>query len=142
MGKLFAKATDEIGTLTVLAVIVVEFRWTVTPRLNSATYHSIVMAGAPTDLDRWKRIVVASMIWPETWLKSGFASLKLALNVTNAFVITTDAIVTFRVDVPAASVDCPFWTFGDCGAYAGCSTAWSANVAYQHPSEFVGSHAD
>src|SRR5712691_7263689 len=51
-----------------------------------------------------------------------------------------DVMVTFRVDVPAASVDCPFWTFGDCGAYVDCSTVWSANVPYQHPSEFVASH--
>jgi len=51
-----------------------------------------------------------------------------------------DVMVTFTVDAPAARVDCPFWMFGDCGAYVDCSTAWSVNVPYQHPSEFVASH--
>src|SRR2546428_7486348 len=96
MGKLFAKATDGIGTLTVLAVIVVEFRWTVTPRLNSATYHSIVMAGAPTDFARLERNVVAAVILPGNLLETGFAPFKNALNVTNTFVITTDVIVSVQ----------------------------------------------
>src|SRR5436309_14829492 len=44
------------------------------------------------------------------------------------------------VDVRAGRIGCPFCTFGDCGAYVDCAPAWSVNVPYQQPSEFVASH--
>ena len=106
-GKLSVSDTEEMGTLTVVAVIVADPRWTVTPRGNSARYHLIVIAGAPVEVARWNRIVVASITWPEIWLNPGFASLKLAPNVRNARAVTNDATVTLTVDDPAASVVCP-----------------------------------
>src|SRR5437879_12587603 len=115
-GKLSVRETEEIGTLTVVAVIVADPRWTVTPRGNSATYHLIVIAGAAVDVARWKRIVVASITWPEIWLNPGLSSLKLAPKVRNACVVTTDEIVTLTVDDPAARVASPLWMFGPCGA--------------------------
>src|SRR3989441_3934886 len=114
-GKLSVRDTEEIGTLTVVAVIVADPRWTVTPRGNSARYHLIVIAGAPVEVARWNRIVVASITWPEIWLNPGLASLKLASNVRNARVVTNDATVTLTVDDSAASVVCPLWIFGACG---------------------------
>ena len=68
-GKLCAMLTAEIATLTDAAVMVWVPRWTDTPLGNSATYHSIVIAGALGPLDdrsRWNRRVVASRIFPET----------------------------------------------------------------------------
>src|SRR5437867_5348816 len=114
-GKLSGRDTEEIGTLTVVAVIVADPRWTVTPRGNSATYHLIVIAGAAVDVARWKRIVVASITWPEIWLNPGLSSLKLAPKMRNACVVTTDEIVTLTVDDPAARVASPLWMFGPCG---------------------------
>src|SRR3989442_7428165 len=113
-GKLSVRDTEEIGTLTVVAVIVADPRWTVTPRGNSATYHLIVIAGAAVDVARWKRIVVASITWPEIWLNPGLSSLKLAPKVRNACVVTTDEIVTLTVDDPAARGASPLWRFGPC----------------------------
>ena len=123
-GKLLVRETLEIGTSTVAADIVADPLWTETPRVNSATYHSIVIAGDPEAVARWNRRVVASMIWPETSLKPGFASLKLAPNVRNAFASTTEVIDTSTEADPAASVAWPFWTFGDCGVGVVCSASW------------------
>ena len=119
-----ARETPEIGTFTVAADIDAEPRWTDTPRVNSAMYHSIVIAGDPEAVARWNRRVVASTICPETSLKPGFASLKLAPNVKNVFARTTDVIDTSTEADPAVSVAWPFWTFGDCGVCVVCSASW------------------
>src|SRR2546426_1155919 len=114
-GKLSVRETEEMETVSEVAVIAADPRCTVTPRENSATYHLIVIAGAAVDVARWKRIVVASITWPEIWLNPGLSSLKLAPKVRNACVVTTDEIVTLTVDDPAARVASPLWMFGPCG---------------------------
>src|SRR6266702_1981167 len=115
---------------------------TETPLRNSARYHSIVIAGAPVETTRWNRRVVESRRVPLIWLCWGCALLNRALKRRNDRAVMTDVIVTLTVESPAASVAAPFWTLGPRGAAVALSSRrWSENTVYQHPSEFVASHA-
>src|SRR6267143_1188016 len=137
MGKARFVVTDDIGTLTVEAVIVCEPRWTETPLRNSATYHSMVIAGAlgqVEDKSRWKRRVVESRILPEICVSPASAPLNRALKIRNDLVVSTEVIVTFRVVVSATSVATLFCTLGPAGVEVPvASENWSENTAYQHP---------